>query len=211
MKVRALLAASLLCMSGFAMAQTVPEVQLQPSPRGLSAIQVGGTWSGQPGSQQYANGKWITIDYGRPILRGRKDIFGTGADYGRVIKDGTPVWRAGANDTTRLTTQLPLTFGTTTIQPGVYNVFVDLKEGAWGFVLTTQPVQPKYDPNDKVLLYGSYNYDPKFDVLRVPMRVSTSPVSVEQFTINFVDVGADRGSIAMSWDRTIGTVDFRFK
>jgi hypothetical protein len=86
-----------------------------------------------------------------------------------------------------------------------------LKEGAWGFVLSTQPVQPKYDPNDKVLLYGSYNYDAKFDVLRVPMRVATSPVTVEQFTINFVDVGADRGSIAMSWERTIGTVDFRFK
>ena len=32
----------------------------------------------------------------------------------------------------------------------------------------------KYDPNDKVLLYGAYNYDPKFDVLRAPMRLSTS-------------------------------------
>jgi hypothetical protein len=33
-------------------------------------------------------------------------------------------------------------------------------------------------------------------------------VSIEQFTIGFVDVAGDRGSIAMSWDRTVATVDF---
>jgi hypothetical protein len=48
-----------------------------------------------------------------------------------VVKDGSPVWRAGANDTTRLTTQAALTIGGKTIQPGTYNVFVDLKPGAW--------------------------------------------------------------------------------
>jgi len=200
-----------LCAAGDAAAQAAakPTVQLPPSPKGSAAIQVGGTWSGTGEDRRYTGGSWVTVDYSRPILRGRPNIFGSGASYGADVKAGTEVWRAGANDSTRLTTQVPLVFGTTTIQPGVYNVLVDLKEGAWTFILSTQPIQPKYDPNDKVLLYGAYNYDKKFDVLRVPMRLSTSPVSVEQFTINFVDVGPDRASLAMSWDRTIASVEFR--
>jgi hypothetical protein len=198
-----------LAVPGLAAAQT-PGVKLPASPRGLSAVQVGGSWTTVKGQQRYENGSWITVDYGRPLLRGRPNIFGSGAEYGRFVSDGVSVWRAGANDTTRLTTERALTFGGTPIKPGVYNVFVELKEGAWTLVLSTQPVQPKYDPNDKVLLYGSYNYDPTFDVLRVPMRVGTSPVTVEQFTINFVNVGADRASLTMAWDTTAATVDFTF-
>ena len=200
-----------IAMSVAAAAQSKPDVKLPASPRGLSAVQVGGTWSTVDGEQRYTNGSWITVDYGRPILRGRQNIFGSGTSYGKVVNPDSAIWRAGANDTTRLTTQVPLVIGGTTIQPGIYNVFVDLKEGAWTFVLSTQPVQPKYDPNDKVLLYGAYNYDQKFDVLRAPMRISTSPVSVEQFTIGFVDVTNGRVSLTMSWDKTVATIDFVVK
>jgi hypothetical protein len=189
----------------------VPPVKLQPSPRGQSAVQVGGKWVTANGEQRYEGGSWVVVDYGRPILRGRTNIFGSGADYGKVVSDGVAVWRAGANDTTRLTTQRALVVGKTVLQPGVYNVFVELKENAWTLVLSTQPVQPKYDPNDKVLLYGSYNYDPKFDVLRTPMRLSNSPTTVEQFTIDFVDVTNTRLSMVMSWERTVATIDFLIK
>ena len=186
----------------------VPDVKLPSSPRGTAAIQVGGTWSGTGDDRRYTGGSWITVDYGRPILRGRENIFGKGADYGKTVNPDAPLWRAGANDTTRLTTQVPLELGGKTIPPGEYNVFVDLKERAWTLVLSTQPRQPKYDPNDKVLLYGAYNYDPKFDTLRAPMRLSTSTTSTEQFTIGFADVKPDRGVLYMAWDRTIGSIDF---
>jgi Protein of unknown function (DUF2911) len=189
----------------------VPEVKLPPSPRGTSAIQVGGTWSGTGDDRRYTGGSWITVDYGRPILRGRENIFGTGAEYGKTVNPDAPIWRAGANATTRLTTQVPLEIGGKPIPAGQYNVFVDLKEKEWTLVLSTQPLQPKYDPNDKVLLYGAYNYDPKFDVLRAPMRLSTSTMSIEQFTIGFADVKSDRGTLYMAWDRTIGSVDFRVR
>ena len=53
-----------------------------------------------------------------------------------------------------------------------------------------------------------YNYNPKFDVLRALMKVSTSAVSIEQFTIGFADVKPDRGVLYMAWDRTIGSIDF---
>jgi hypothetical protein len=182
-------------------------VKLPPSPRGEAAIQV----LGKLEKGRYVGGQWITVDYGRPIMRGRVNIFGSGADYGKTVNPDAPMWHASANDTTRLTTQATLTIGSTTLPPGVYNVFVDLKEGAWSLVLTTQGVQPKYNPDDKVLLYGSYNYDPKFDVLRVPMRMAPLPMSIEQFTIGFSDVRTDGGSLFIAWDKTMATVDFTAK
>jgi hypothetical protein len=188
-----------------------PEVKLPPSPRGSAAVQVAGSWTGTGSERRYTGGQWITVDYGRPIMRGREPIFGAGATYGKTVNPDASLWRAGANDTTKLTTQVPLTIGGTTVQPGVYSVFVDLKENAWTLVLSTQPVMPKYDPSDKVQLYGAYNYDPKFDALRAPMKLSTSPMSIEQFTIGFADVKSDRGSLYMAWDRTIATVDFTVK
>ena len=188
-------------------AQTRPDVKLPASPRGSSAIQVLGAYE----KDRYIGGQWITVDYGRPILRGRANIFGAGADYGKTANPDAAIWRAGANDTTRLTTQATLTIGGTTLQPGVYNVFVDLQAAGWTLVLSTQSVQPKYDPNDKVLLYGAYNYDPKFDVLRAPMRMSSLAMSLEQLTLGFSDVRKDGGSFFIAWDRTMAAVDFTAK
>ncbi|MEZ5293886.1 MAG: DUF2911 domain-containing protein [Vicinamibacterales bacterium] len=188
-------------------AQAVPEVKLPPSPRGSAAIQLGGRWEKNNTGQRYVDGKWVVVDYGRPLLRGRTDILGTAADYGKTVSDGEPVWRMGANDTTTLTTQVPLMIGGKTLQPGVYNAFAELKPGAWTLVLSTQPRQPKYDPNDKVLLYGSYNYDPKFDVLRAPMTVRQSDTSVEQLTIGFVNVSATGATLTVAWEKTVATIN----
>ena len=61
-------------------AQARPEVKLPPSPRGSAEIQVLGNYDEKG---RYNGGQWITVDYGRPIMRGRTNIFGTGADYGK--------------------------------------------------------------------------------------------------------------------------------
>ena len=45
------------------------------------------------------------------------------------------------------------------LEPGSYDVFVDLKETGWTLILSTQPTQDKYDPNDKTKIWGSYGYD----------------------------------------------------
>ena len=191
-------------------AQAVPDVKLPASPVGQAAVQLGGRWEkNADGGQRYRDGKWVVVDYSRPLLRGRSNIFGSGADYGKVVSDGAGIWRAGANDTTRLTTQAPLQIGDKTIAPGVYNVFVDLKEGQWTLVLNTQPVQPKYDPADKVRLYGAYNYDAKFDVLRAPMTVRSRPDSLEQFTIAFSNATDSTATLIMAWEKTMATVDLR--
>jgi len=76
-------------------------------------------------------------------------------------------------------------------------------------VLSTQARQPKYDPNDKVLLYGTYNYDAKHDVLRAPMAVRTTDTSVEQLTIGFANVTAGAATLTVSWDTTVASVDVK--
>ncbi len=180
------------------------------SPAGTAATMVGGTWSApdKDGERKYSGGKWIEVTYSRPVLRGRTDIFGTGADYGKTVNAGAPVWRAGANQTTKLTTEVPLVIGGKTLAPGSYDVFVALKEGAWTLILSTQPTQAKYDPKDKTAIWGSYDYDPKFDVVRVPMTMATPAVSIEQFTIAFVDMTATGGKLALAWEKTAGVVPF---
>jgi len=76
-------------------------------------------------------------------------------------------------------------------------------------VLNTQARQPKYDPNDKVLLYGSYNYDAKLDVLRAPMTVTSTDASVEQLTIGFENVTATSATMTVAWEKTRATIDLR--
>ena len=196
---------ALLCAIAAAIpsAQTVPDVKLPPSPQGQAAVQLGGRWEKTADGERYRDGKWILVDYGRPLLRGRTGIFGSGADYGKRVNPDAAIWRMGANDSTRLTTQAALQIGGTTIQPGVYNAFADLKPGAWTLVLNTQRRQEKYDPNEKVLLYGTYNYDAKFDVLRAPMTVRTTDTAVEQLTIGFVNVTDSSATLTVSWDKTV--------
>lgn len=212
MRFRSVLSVAMLTMavSAATLAQAIPEVKLVPSPQGQASIQIGGKWDKTPeGGQAYRDGKWIVVDYGRPLLRGRKDIFGAGADYGKTVNAGAPVWRAGANNTTRLTTQSSLQVGGKAIAPGVYNVFVDLKPGNWTLVLSNQPVQETFDPNDKVRLSGATNYDPKFDLLRAPMTVRASDVSVEQFTIGFTNVTDAGATMTMAWEKTVATIDLK--
>src|SRR5689334_5331326 len=62
------------------------------SPDGSAQVQVLGQWvkPERPGftlgRQAYQGGKWIEIKYGRPLQRGR-DLFGSGANYGKAAND----------------------------------------------------------------------------------------------------------------------------
>jgi hypothetical protein len=182
----------------------------RPSPAGTAATQVGGTWTTEKNGQpRYMDGKWIEITYSRPILRGRTSIFGTGADYGKKVNAGAPVWRAGANQTTKLMTEVPLEIGGKRLAPGAYDLFVDLKEPGWTLIVSTQPTQENFGPAEKGKIWGSDGYDPKYDVVRVPMEMVKLNSSNEQFTIGFVDMTARGGKIAMAWEKTGALVPFK--
>jgi hypothetical protein len=222
--------------------QQAPQAQQAPrlpaSPLGQVATQVGGKWAApkEGAEPRYSSGKWIVVDYGRPILRGRKNIFGSpaastaatkkaapkaatkeasaaatpaAAKYGEKVNAGAPVWRAGANVTTRLKTEVPLVFGGKTLDAGDYSVFVDLDNGKWTLIFSKQPYQQKYDPNNKTETWGSFGYDSSFDVLRAPMTVKAGTDSIEQFTIQFVNMTDAGGTLQMLWEKTIASVPFK--
>lgn len=185
--------------------------RLPPSPHGSAATQVAGKWvEEKPGTDpRYRDGKWITIEYSRPILKGRTEVFGKGADYGKKVSGGSPVWRAGANATTRLKTEVPLLMGGKTVPAGEYSVFVELKEGAWTFILSTQAALAKYDPKDKTGTWGSDNYDPKFDLVRVPMKLAKQSLSFDELTYAFLDMSQQGGTLALWWGKDMATVEFK--
>src|SRR3989442_11628688 len=106
-------------------------------------------------------GKWIDITYGRPLKRGR-DVFPAGADYAKITHtDGAPVWRAGANVTTRLKSEAPLVINGKTVSAGEHSVFIDVKRPTdWTFIVSSWPAKTRYDPNNKEGLGGPLSYTP---------------------------------------------------
>ena len=192
------------------------------SPEGSAHVQVLGAWvkGERPaftlGRESYQNGKWIEITYGRPLQRGR-DLFGSAPNYGKAANDvgapgfpPPPVWRAGANQTTRLKTEVPLMLGTTTVPAGEYSLFVDLKGPAeWTLIVSRWAAQAKFDPQNKEALWGAYGYTPDKDVVRVPMKVDTLPFAVDELTWTFVDMTNDSGKIALIWGKSMASTPFK--
>jgi hypothetical protein len=192
------------------------------SPDGTAQTQVLGKWTKgeRPaftlGRGNYVGGKWIEITSGRPLRRGR-DLFGSGADYGKAVNDvGTatlpapPVWRAGANVSTRLHTEAPLIFGGKTVPIGDYTMFIDLNGPTlWTLIISSWPAQLKFDPNDKSALWGAYGYTSDKDVARIAMKVETLPFDVDQLTWSFFDMTDDGGRIALMWGKMMASASFK--
>ncbi len=180
------------------------------SPAGTATTMVGGQWTkNADGDSTYQAGKWIEVAYSRPMLRQRASIFGAGADYGKLVTGGAPVWRVGANQTTRFKTEVPLVFEGKTVPAGEYSMFVDLKEGAWTLILSNWPAQKEFNADDKTALYGSAGYTPDKDVVRARMDVDSGlDMRIDQLTILFCDVTQTDGKLAIAWDTTVATVSF---
>lgn len=204
-----LLAASLLVT--IATSVSIAAQERPASPPGTATAVVAGEWvKSASGATAYQGGKWIEVTYSRPMLRQRTNIFGAGAEYGVAIRAGASVWRAGANNTTVLKTEVPLVIGGKTIPAGEYGLLVDLKSPTqWTLILSSQPRQASFDANNKTDLIGATNYDPKFDVVRASMQVdSKAAAKLDQLTIFFCDVTRTAGKLAIAWENTVATVDF---
>ena len=187
---------ALLAIVLVALVQLEAQQRRPASPEGTASTQVGG--------------QWIDIVHGKPILRGRTNIFGSGADYGKTLLDGGPVWRAGANVSTRLRNEMPLEIGGTRVPPGELVMLIDLKNDKdWTFILTAQPYALTFDPKNTRDLYGGYNYRPDRDVARAPMTVERLPYSVEQLMWWFTDVTPAGGTMRIAWERMTASVPFK--
>ena len=132
-------------------------------------------------------GRKVTVSYGRPFKKGRV-IFGGLVPYDQV-------WRTGADEATTLTTDGELTIGTLRVPKGTYALFTVPGKSAWTLVV-----------NKKAKQWGAFSYDPKDDLGRVPMQVTTSPAPVEQLTIELLQAGDRKASLKLSWDKLVATV-----
>jgi hypothetical protein len=193
------------------------------SPEGSAQTQVLGKWSKgeRPsfavGRENYTGGRWIEITYGRPLQRGR-DVFGSGANYGKALNDvglppnlpPPPVWRAGANVSTRLKTEVPLVFGDKKVPAGEYSLFIDVNSPSqWTLIVSSWGAMTKFDPTNKTALWGAYNYTADKDVARVPMKVEALPFAVDQLTWTFLDMTTDGGRVALMWAKTMASTPFK--
>jgi hypothetical protein len=186
------------------------------SPEGIASVQVLGEWMKSEretftmGGERYVGGKWIDILYGRPLLRGREAFTGTGSEYGKATYASAPVWRAGANVSTRLRSEVPLVVGNTTVPAGEHTLFIELKSPAeWTLVVSDWRASPTFTVTDKDSLYGAFNYTPDRDVVRIAMKVESLPYRVEQLSWEFLDMTTDSGRVALRWDRSMASVPFR--
>jgi DUF2911 family protein len=180
------------------------------SPTGSSAVEIGSRMDPQPnGEPVYKRGKWIEVTYGRPIKRGRTLFGGAGTNYGKTVNPDAPVWRAGANVSTQLTTEVPLAINGKTVAPGTYTMFIDLKPNNWTLIVSNWKAQKDYDPNNKAELWGAYDYTPDKDVVRAPMKVETLPHSHEEMSWEFLDMTDTGGLLAIIWDKTLASVPFK--
>ncbi|HYL38836.1 MAG TPA: DUF2911 domain-containing protein [Bryobacteraceae bacterium] len=178
--------------------------RLLASPVGASSTQVGGKYDER---DVYVGGKWIEVRYGRPIKRGR-DLFGP-SDYAEFLNDGAPVWRAGANVSTRLNTEVAIVIGGKTIAPGEYSLFIDLQGDVWMFIVSSWPAQTTYDTKNKQALFGAFDYTPDRDIVRTRMTRTKLPYSFDQLAWEFLNMNATGGRLAIIWDTQMAWVPFK--
>ena len=189
----------------FAFANTLDAQQRRAaSPRGEAATQIGGTFNEQG---RYEGGSWIVVTYGRPIKRGR-DVFGSGDDYGMNFLRGAPVWRLGADKSTRLMTEVDLMFADQRLPAGEYSMFAELSEDEWTLIFSNWGAKDGFREDNPDALWGAYEYTPDRDVLRASMSVTTSETSSDQMVILFTDMTADGGMLTVWWDDQMASTAF---
>jgi hypothetical protein len=134
------------------------------------------------------DGANISIEYGRPFLKGRTDA--------QVMPPGKP-WRTGADEATVLTTDKPLKFGTLSLAPGTYTINTQPGDSEWQLI-----VGKLGKPNQ-----WGVPYNASLEIGRAPMQVGKTPAAVEQVTISIDDTPTG-GTLRVEWGGTRATIPF---
>jgi hypothetical protein len=117
----------------------------------------------------------VTIEYGRPTLKGR--------DVTKLIEPGQ-MWRIGADVPTVIQSDADLDFGGTRVPKGKHVLLARLiAPGQWSLVVSSQTIN---------------QYEPSAKLAEVPLKVQQQNVPVDELTINLSNEGG-RGVIVISW------------
>jgi hypothetical protein len=122
-------------------------------------------------------GVHISIDYGRPTLKGR--------DMLKQIQPGQ-LWRIGADAPTTLESDKGLNFGGTIVPKGKHILLARFVEpGKWTLVFSTKSV---------------FQYDPSAKLAEIPLTLGEANDSAEMVTIKLTDQGGT-GVIEIAWGK----------
>jgi len=126
----------------------------------------------------------VTIDYGRPLLKGR--------DILKMIQPGQ-VWRLGADAPTTINSNADLDFGGTRVPKGRHILLAQYEgPGKWSLVVSSK---------------SAFQYEPSAKLAEVPMHVAEAADSVDQVTINLASK-AGKGIIDVAWGKMRLTASF---
>jgi Protein of unknown function (DUF2911) len=132
------------------------------------------------------DGANISIEYGRPSLKGRPEP--------QVMPPGQE-WRTGADEATTLKTDKPLKFGTLAVPAGTYTLYTVPGEKEWQLVVSKRTGQ------------WGIPYPAGDDLGRVPMKAGKAKAPAEQLTISVDDTSAG-GVLRIEWGTTSASVPF---
>ena len=139
-------------------------------------------------------GQNITIAYSSPRVRGRE---------GKIFtKDGLigheshyPVWRAGANEATTLTTDANLKIGSLLVPKGTYTLFVDVSNPSeWVLIVSKKTGE------------WGLSYDSTADLGRVPLKTTAPPALVEELKYTIDEQGDSKGTLTLAWENVTASV-----
>jgi hypothetical protein len=137
-------------------------------------------------SEWTIDGAKITIEYGRPSLKGRPEA--------ELMPPGKE-WRTGADEATTLTSDRMLMIGSMMIPAGTYTLYTVPGDKQWQLVVSKKTGQ------------WGIPYPEGQDFGRTPMTVSKNAKPVEQLTISLEDTQAG-GNLIVSWGTTKATAAF---
>jgi hypothetical protein len=139
-------------------------------------------------SEWAVDGANVSIEYGRPSLKGRvpgKDI---DPYEGRE-------WRTGADEATTLKTDKALKFGALSLPAGTYTLYTIPTGGTWHLVVSKKTGQ------------WGVPYPKGEDLGRAPMTLGKAPAAAEQLSISVQDTAAG-GTLHIDWGTTRASIPF---
>lgn len=130
-------------------------------------------------------GAQVTIDYGRPSLKGRDPL--------SLIKPGE-VWRIGSDASTTIESDKDLLVGGTKVEKGKHILLARFDgPGKWSLVVSSKPWN-QYDPSGKIA--------------ETPMKFEQAADAVETVTLKLTDKKGT-GVIQVAWGKMRLTAEFK--
>jgi len=141
----------------------------------------------------------ISIEYHSPRVHNPPANDRTGHIWGELLHygffdegfgptKGAP-WRAGANESTSITFSHDVKVGGKDLKAGTYALFLELeKTGPWYWIFSNHQG------------WGSFQYDPKNDALRVPVTPEDGPFT-EFLTYGFDERHPDSAVAFLQWEK----------